>query len=190
MSNEQPPKKPAPVVPPVNLVGNQAIDIATLAAALREAFNPSINERVSLETKPEGRLVVRIPCVSPTGARFVACIEEGINARTGKREAIIRGLENYEYPWSPEMEQCANMHTPPLKWWKSGVLDDSGQQVSFAWHAKADDRVDHMTHRISRVALYELWIRTWQVDLREWDKLNLAQGAVTGLKSGDPLPTA
>ena len=74
---------------------NQGIDAATLAEAFRQAFNPSTNERLQLQERPPGAPHVRIPCVSPTGARFDAVVA---SSKTHPHFGRVRGIENYRYP--------------------------------------------------------------------------------------------
>lgn len=73
----------------------QSITADVLAEALRKALNPAMNERLQLQERPPGAPHVRIPCVSPTGARFDAVVA---SSKTHPHFGRVRGLENYRYP--------------------------------------------------------------------------------------------
>ena len=74
---------------------SQNITPDVLAEALRQAFNPAVNERLHLQERPPGAPHVRIPCVSPTGATFDAVVA---SSKTHPHFGRVRGLENYKYP--------------------------------------------------------------------------------------------
>jgi hypothetical protein len=74
---------------------SNSISAETLAEAFRQAMNPSLNERLHLQERPPGAPHVRIPCVSPSGARFDAVVA---SSKTHPHFGRVRALENYRYP--------------------------------------------------------------------------------------------
>lgn len=74
---------------------SQTITPDVLAEAFRQAFNPAVNERLHLQERPAGAPHVRIPCVSPTGARFDAVVA---SSKTHPHFGRVKALENYRYP--------------------------------------------------------------------------------------------
>lgn len=165
------------LLPTIQQTGNAKVDLETLGAVLREQMNPTIQDRQRLEEPTKGRQQLRIRVISNTGSRFVAVLEEGDNRLTGKRELVLRGIEDYEYPWSQELEDANRFERAPRKFWKGatwswggmrGVLLESGK---LSWEAKK-----------------KLWDDCWAVDLKSWEKLTLEESARWGLRVDQEQP--
>jgi hypothetical protein len=163
------PKKPA------QLTGNLTVDVATLAQAL----NPAYQDRIMREQTQDARPTTKIPCFSvPTGAKFTIVVEEGRNKKTGALEQVIKTLEDYEYPWSPELETVADKYTPPLRLHKDATFD---------WEGKGLDAIIHpLTHQLTSTAKQTLYEKTWQWDLRQWQGITVAQANPVGLQAKGP----
>ncbi len=179
-------------VKPAQLTHNQAIDIQTLAAALRLATDPIETAKLQRLQDAEGKPQTRIPAVSITGARFTLVIEEGRNYKTGALEQVIKSLEDYEYPWSPELEHAAPNYNPPLRYWKNPdpdalvyewgtIAKQVGGQV--VRERKPLDQIVHpQTGQLNRDAKQKLYDDTWKADLRVYVGLNVAQSRTQGLQ--------
>ena len=174
---------------PEKLTHDVKIDIDTLAAALRRAMDPVETAKLQRLQDVEGKPQVRIPAVSPTGARFTLVIEEGRNYRTKQIEQVIKTLEDYEYPWSPELEACAGNYNPPLKWWK----DPDPAAIPYDWGTTYDQRgvatrkpIDQIVHpqtgQLNTTSKQKLYDDTWKADLRVYVGLSVAQGSRQGLR--------
>jgi len=70
------------------------IGVSELAEALRQAMNPTMQERLALQERPAAPELERVACVSPTGAQFDAVIAP---SRTHPQGRVVK-LENYRYP--------------------------------------------------------------------------------------------
>ena len=73
----------------------ESIDVKTLAEALRIAMNPTKAEQAKFAEREPGRPHDRIPCVSPTGARFTAVVAKSDGFPDKGR---VKTLEDYVYP--------------------------------------------------------------------------------------------
>ncbi len=179
---------------PIQLTQDAKIDIQTLAAALRLAVDPIETAKVHRLQDVEGKPQVRIAAVSHTGARFTVVIEEGRNVRTRQLEQVIKTLEDYEYPWSPELENCAGNYNPPLRFWKNPNPDAMGsERMPYDWGTTYDDRgvahrkpIDQVVHpqtgQLNRDCKQKLYDDTWKADLRTYVGLTVAQGTLQGLR--------
>lgn len=164
---------------PVQLTQDTRIDIATLAAALRLAIDPIETAKLQRLQEVEGKPQVRLKAISVTGARFTVVIEEGRNKRTRDLEQCIKTLEDYEYPWSPELEHCAGEYVPPLRWWKN---TEPGAQP-YSWGNRPFNSIVHpTTKQLTRDCKQKLYEDTWQADLRTYVGLTVAQGSLQGLR--------
>ncbi len=177
---------------PTQLTGNMQIDIATLAAALRQATDPLETAKLQRLQEIAGKNQVKIPnCVSPTGSRFTLVIEEMRNKRTRQLEQCIKTLEDYEYPWSPELEVAAEAYQPPLRYWKN---PDAAEP--FAWGTEVRDEMGNMKRgdisqiihpsngQLNKTAKQHLYAETWRADLFTYVGLTVAQGNQAGLHTG------
>ncbi len=179
---------------PVQLTHDAKIDIQTLAAALRLAIDPVETAKLQRLQDVEGKPQTRVQAVSITGARFTVVIEEGRNKTTRQLEQCIKTLEDYEYPWSPELESCAANYTPALRWWKNPNPTARGSaQVPYDWGTSYDDRgvahrrpidqvVNPTTGQLNNTCKQKLYDDTWKADLRTYVGLTIAQGELAGLR--------
>ncbi len=171
---------------PTKLTHDMQIDIQTLAAALRLATDPVENMKVQRVQEVDGKPQVRIKAVSPTGARFTLVLEEMRNKRTRALEVCIKTLEDYEYPWSPELEEVASSYTPPLKFWKNpDMVYDWGtsyDERGVAHRKPLDQIVNPVTKQLNTTSKQKLYDDTWKADLREFGGLTVAQGSIQGLR--------
>lgn len=78
------------------------ISVDVLAEALRKALNPTQNERLALQERPEAPEPERVECVSPSGARFVAVIAP---SRTYPQGRVVQ-LDDYRYPSNAILRAC------------------------------------------------------------------------------------
>ena len=78
------------------------ISVDVLAEALRKALNPTQNERLALQERPEAPEPERVACVSPTGARFTAVIAP---SRTHPEGRVVK-LDDYLYPSNDILRAC------------------------------------------------------------------------------------
>jgi hypothetical protein len=81
------------------LKGNITVDI--LAEALRRVADPTVNERLRLQERPDVKQLRRVECQSPSGGRFVAVIAD---SKTFTDYGRVIALEDYKYPHSDEAE--------------------------------------------------------------------------------------
>lgn len=164
---------------PAQLTHNTQIDIQTLAAALRLAVDPIETAKNQRLQEVAGKDQVRIPAISPTGARFVLVIEEGRNYKTKALEQVIKTIEDYEYPWSAELEAAAPAYRPELRWWKN----PDPNALPYSWGDRSFDSVVHpTTHQLTRDCKQKLYEDTWQADLRVYIGMTVAQGSMIGLR--------
>ena len=170
--------------------GNVQIDGATLAEAIRTLMNPSVEARLVRETRPPGREQVRVPVVSPTGAKFTAVIELG-RTRAAERdtepskrsfiapEPMIRSIEDYHYPWAAEIEEVAPNYHPPLKFWKGRKYDGfKGLKREAVVGENGKLRPGSPQQPGPMQQLYD---ETWKTDLRTWPGMTIAQAKERGL---------
>lgn len=137
--------------PPVP-AGNITVDV--LAEALRRVADPSVNERIKLQERPDVKHLRRVPCQSPSGARFTAVIAD---SKTFTDFGRVISLEDYQYPHSEEIEY-ANLpcHKNATFNWGRGaqVLATGEHNVKLPM--------------LTREAKQTLATMTWQRDLKEY----------------------
>lgn len=109
-----------------------------MAEALRKALNPAMNERLALQERPPGQPHARIPCVSPTGARFVAVVAA---SKSHPKYGRVIKLEDYQYP---EIE------------WPQGMT------------VYMPDATGNLTTNLTPNAKQHLAVTTWQADLKRY----------------------
>lgn len=173
-------KLPDPSAKPAVLTHDAKIDIQTLAAALRLATDPIETAKLQRMQDVEGKGQTRIPAVSPTGARFTLVIEEGRNYKTKQLEQVVKTLEDYEYPWSQELEDVSDEYHPPLRFWKN----TDPNALPYSWGDRAYDSVVHQqTGQLTLDCKQKLYDDTWKADLRVYVGMTVAQGTTQGLRT-------
>lgn len=128
------------------------ITAKVLAEALREAMNPTINERLALQERPTPEVEpVRVKCVSPTGAHFTAIV---VPSRAFPQGRVVK-IEDYLYPASAAL-RAAGMSCVD----GPDAITLSGNLYYPQGHERAG--------RLTPDAKQHVWETTYQADLRDF----------------------
>jgi len=126
------------------------ITAKVLAEALREAMNPTINDRLALQERPAPEVEpVRVACVSPSGAQFTAVV---VPSRAFPQGRVVK-IEDYLYPASAAL-RAAGMSCVD----GPDTITLSGNLYYPQGHERAG--------RLTPDAKQYVWETTYQADLR------------------------
>lgn len=89
-----------------------------MAEAMRQAFNPAVNDRLDLAKRQPPKPSQKIPCIAPSGAHFDAIV---VASREHPQGRVVN-LENFRYPPCKELiDNNYNCHDGPERFeWPRG----------------------------------------------------------------------